>query len=121
MNILIIDDNCEITTMLSKYFTLKGHMCHVSNDGKHGLHMMENSQFNVVLLDLAMPDFSGRDLIDHLHDHGKMRNHTVITLTASSLSDIDATYLMEKGVHSVLKKPIDPDTLLEYLMKVTAK
>ncbi|HEY8110774.1 MAG TPA: response regulator [Candidatus Nitrosotenuis sp.] len=118
MKILLIDDNQDITTMFSKYFKLKGHDIHVSNGGQNGLQMIENGLFDVILLDLAMPDFSGRDIIDHLHKNNKVGHKIIISLTASSVSDDDKTYLIERGVHSVLRKPIDPDELLNYLMRV---
>lgn len=121
MKILLIDDNEDITTMLSKYFAMKGHECHVSNDGRNGLDLMEAMQFHVILLDLAMPDFSGRDVVDYLYDNGSIRNYLIVSLTASSVSDDDISYLVNKGIHSVLRKPIDPDALLEYLIKVTTK
>lgn len=118
MRILLIDDNSDITTMLAKYFRLKGHVVSVSNDGRNGLEMIENENFDVTLLDLAMPEFSGRDVVDHLHKNGKIENKLIVSLTASSISDDDKTSLMSKGVHSVLRKPIDPDELLNYLEKL---
>lgn len=118
MKILLIDDNQDITTMFAKYFKLKGHDIHVSNGGQNGLQMIENSLFDVILLDLAMPDFSGHDIIDYLHKNNKVDHKIIISLTASSVSDDDKTYLIERGVHSVLRKPIDPDELLNYLMRI---
>lgn len=118
MKILLIDDNCDITTMFAKYFKLKGHDICVSNGGQNGLQMIENENFDVILLDLAMPDFSGYDIVDHLQKNNKLDHQTIVSLTASSISDDDRTHLIEKGVHSVLKKPIDPDELLNYLERI---
>lgn len=115
---LLIDDNQDITKMFSKYFTLKGHDVSVANDGQNGLQLIENGKFDIVLLDLAMPNFSGRDIIDHLYSSGKINHHTIVTLTASSISDGDKNELKNKGVHSILRKPIDPDELLHYLETV---
>lgn len=115
MKILLVDDNQDITTMFSKYFRLKGHEVSVANDGHNGLQMIENENHDVVLLDLAMPGFSGRDIVDKLHKSGRMAEKRIISLTASSISDEDKEYLMDRGIHSVLKKPIDPDELLNYL------
>lgn len=118
MKILLIDDNRDITTMFAKYFKLKGHDICVSNGGQNGLQMIENESFDVILLDLAMPDFSGYDIVDHLHKNNKLDHKTIVSLTASSISDDDRAHLIEKGVHSVLKKPIDPDELLNYLERI---
>jgi len=117
MKILLVDDNSDITTMLSKYFMMKGHDCSVSNDGHNGLSLIENQHFDVVLLDLAMPDFSGRDILDALSRSGKVKQVNIVALTASSVSSDDEVTLKAKGAHSILKKPIDPDELLNYLMQ----
>jgi DNA-binding response OmpR family regulator len=121
MKILIIDDNEDITKMLSKYMTLKGHSCSVVNDGLSGLDLIENQTFDTIILDLAMPEFSGRDIIDALHKNGKIKNKNIVTLTASSISYDDESLLKSKGVRSCLKKPIDPDILLAYIQQFENK
>ncbi|WP_268541366.1 response regulator [Candidatus Nitrosotenuis cloacae] len=118
MKILHIDDNSDITKMFSKYFKLKGIDVSIANDGQNGLQMITNERFDVVLLDLAMPNFSGRDIVDHLHRNGIRNQCKIIALTASSISVDDELSLRGKGVHSVLRKPIDPDELLNYLQAV---
>jgi len=117
MNILIIDDNKDITKMLSKYMTLKGHSCSDVNDGRSGLKLIENQTFDVVILDLAMPEFSGSDVIDALCKSGKIKNQNIVTLTASIISDEEESTLKSNGVHSCLKKPIDPDVLLGHIQQ----
>jgi DNA-binding response OmpR family regulator len=121
MKILIIDDNEDITKMLHKYMTIKGHSCSVANDGKSGLDLMEKQTFDVVILDIAMPKFSGSDVIDQLCKSGKIKNQNIITLTASILSDDMESTLKSKGVHSCLKKPIDPDILLDHILQFENK
>ena len=69
----MIDDNQEITGPLSKFLTVKGHECTVLNDGRNGLTLLERDRFDVVILDLAMPKFSGYDIIDTLEKSGKLR------------------------------------------------
>ena len=121
MKILIIDDNEDITKMLSKYMTLKGHSCSVANDGRNGLNLIEDQTFDAVILDIAMPEFSGTEVIDALHKNGKIKNQNIVILTASSLSYDDESTLKTKGVHSCLKKPIDPDVLLEHIQQFEHK
>lgn len=113
MKILLIDDNQDITTMLHKYLTLKGHDCTVSNDGRNGLTLIEQQKFDVVLLDLAMPEFSGIDVVDHLHSSGKIKEQKIVLFTASNVRDDDITNLVKKGVHSCIKKPVKPTLLMK--------
>lgn len=118
MKILLVDDNEDVTKMFSKYFQLKGHDISVTNSGQNGLQLIENKDFDIILLDLAMPDFSGYDIVDHLYRNNKINNHKIVSLTASSISDDDKVELKRKGVHSILRKPIDPDQLLKYLEEI---
>lgn len=115
LHILLIDDNKEITTMLAKYLKSSSHEVSVSNDGRNGLNMIINNKFDVVLLDLAMPEFSGTDIIESLAKENKIKNQKIILFTASSKPEDEISELIKKGAHSCLKKPIDPDELLNYL------
>ncbi|MBS3923134.1 MAG: response regulator [Nitrosarchaeum sp.] len=117
----MVDDNKEITKIMSKYFTKKGHLCTVSNDGRNALEILQNQKFDVTLLDLAMPEFSGRDLVLHLKNTGKINEHNIVCLTASSPSSEYEDELKSMGVNAILKKPIDPDTLLDFLSQFQTK
>jgi len=121
MKILLIDDNTDITKMLHKYMTIKGHSCSVANDGQSGVDLMKSQTFDVVILDIAMPKFSGNDVLEGLAKIGKIKNQNIVTLTASTLSGDVETTLKNKGVHSCLKKPIDPDVLLDHIMQFENK
>ena len=113
MKILLIDDNESITEMLSKYLTTKGHHCTVSNDGRNGLTLILEKKFDAVLLDLAMPEFSGTDIVDHLQKSGKLTSQKIILFTASSIPDQEIEALLRKGAHSCIKKPVKLKALLE--------
>lgn len=118
MKVLVIDDNVDITEMISQYLKMSGHECNYANDGRNGLNMILNKRFDVVLLDLAMPEFSGRDVINELVEKNKIKDQPVILFTASSKPNKEINELIQKGVHSCLKKPIDPDELVSYLKTV---
>ena len=113
MKILLVDDNQSITTMMSRYLTIKGHDCTVSNDGRNGLSLIENLKFDVVLLDIAMPEFSGFDLIDALEKKGKLKEQKIIFFTASSVKNEQIEEYLKKGVHSCIRKPVQLETLLK--------
>lgn len=119
MKLLLIDDNPSITTMLSKYLTVKGnHQCTVINDGKEGLALIKKDNFDVILLDLALPKFSGHDLINSLSDDGTIKDHKIIVLSASPMTDTEATTLMGKGVLTCLPKPVQLKKLLETIENI---
>lgn len=111
--ILLIDDNQSITEMMSKYLTGKGYECTVANDGRNGLTLIEQEKFDVTLLDLAMPEFTGVDVIEHLYNSGKINGQKIILFTASSVTDEEIQKLIKKGAHSCLKKPVKLEILLK--------
>lgn len=115
MNILIIDDNTDITDMLSKYLKINGYNCDTSNDGRNALSAIESGSHDVILLDLSMPDFSGVDIINNLAEKNKISDKKIVLFTASSVTENETEDLIKKGAHSCLKKPIDPDELIKYL------
>jgi DNA-binding response OmpR family regulator len=92
---------------------LKGHECIPANDGRNGLQLLENEKFDIVTLDIAMPEFSGFDVVDALDKDGKSENQNIIVLTAVPLSDEEEHQLKQKGVKAILRKPVNLRTLLE--------
>lgn len=118
MKLLIIDDNSDITKLVSNYMTMNNHECHTANDGRNGLNLIEKQSYDIVLLDLAMPSFSGSDIIHELANKGKLKKQKVVIFTASSKPDSEIDQLLKLGVHSCLKKPIDPDELVSYLENI---
>jgi CheY-like chemotaxis protein len=97
--------------------TIKGHSCSVANDGRKGLNLIEDQTFDVVILDIAMPEFSGNDIIDKLYKNGKIKKQNIVTLTASLISYDDEASLKSKGVRLCLKKPINPNVLLGHIQQ----
>lgn len=113
MRILIIDDSHEITDLLVKVLGTVGHEVVSAEAGKEGLDMILKEKFDLVFLDIAMPDFSGLDVIDQLVKSGKMKQNTVVLFTASSITDSEVAELVKKGVHSCLRKPVRIEALFE--------
>jgi two-component system, OmpR family, response regulator len=111
MQVLIIDDNIEVTDMLSFYLQESGYECKVVNDGKHGIEAIRSEDFDLALLDLAMPEFSGMDIIKSLKTDNLLEKKKVVVLTASTLSEDETDRLLRDGIRAVLKKPISIDEL----------
>jgi DNA-binding response OmpR family regulator len=64
LRILIVEDNDEISEAMAFYCGAKKDIdCKVTNSGHEGLESIRNEKFDLVLLDLAMPEFSGKDVI----------------------------------------------------------
>ena len=113
MKVLLIEDNANISDMMSQYLTLKGYECTIAHNGRDGLIQILGKKHDIVLLDLAMPEFSGYDIIDSLEKKGKLKEQKIIILTAFSLTEKDAKDLMHRGIRACLKKPVQLSELLK--------
>jgi len=117
LEILIIDDNEQITKMLTTFLELKEHKCTVANDGKEGLAIIKENRHDVILLDLAMPEFDGFAVIKDLEENNMLRDHKVIVFTASTITEEELDELVNRGVSSYILKPIDIDLLLSKIIE----
>lgn len=115
MKILGIDDNTNITSMLDEVLNACGFEYSYVNSGKEGLKTIQEQEFDLVLLDPAMPEFSGVDIIDVLAKENLLYKQKIILFTASSMSDKEIQQLLGRGVHSCIRKPVDIDQLIERL------
>ena len=121
MKILGIDDNEDLLEVCEITLSSEGHEYTGINNGKEGLQAIKDKKFDAVLLDLSMPDFSGMDVIDALVKEGIMNKQKVVIFTATSPTKKEIELFLEKGVHSVLKKPVDPDDLSEFIHKLESE
>ena len=115
MKILLIEDDDRISEMIAQYLRLKGHDCKVIDDGRTGLSQILTGTFDVTLLDLAMPEFSGYDIIESLEVMGELKKHKLIVLTAFAITSAKMTELEERGVYLCLKKPVQLSELVNVI------
>jgi two-component system, OmpR family, response regulator len=109
MKILLIDDNKEITDAICLYLESEEASCTVTNSGREGLEMIKSrNDFNLILLDIAIPDFSGYDILDQLRKDDLISTRNIILFTASVL---DEKRIFSYGVKGIIKKPLSIDDL----------
>ena len=117
MRLLVIDDNHEITEAITFYCgTEKDIDCQVVNDGHEGLERIRNDKFDLILLDVAMPDFSGKDVIESLKQDELIESTNIVIFTASSNQRL-FDEMKNSGVKEVFKKPCSIDDLAEVIAK----
>jgi len=119
LNVLIIDDNEQITKMISTFLDMSNHECTVVNDGKDGLELIKTNQYDSIILDLAMPEFDGFKILDTLQNDDPSQISKIIILTASSIPIETVKKFKDLGVSSCLQKPVDIDQLLSKITSVT--
>ena len=119
MKVLLIEDNANISDMMAQYLTLKGYGCTIAHSGKDGLSQILSKNYDIIILDLAMPEFSGYDIIDSLEKKGKLKEQKIIVLTAFSLTEKDMKDLVNRGIRACLKKPVQLSEILKVIQTCT--
>ena len=115
MRFLIVDDQKVITKPLQELIEEEGHHCVVASGGEKGLKLIKEQNWDTVLLDLAMPGFSGFKVIEKLESEDLIKKNKIILFTASSVTDGEVSKLLSKGIHSYIRKPVDVEQILKAL------
>ena len=119
MNILGIDDNEDILKLLKTVLTSKGHDFTSVGNGKDGVKLIEEQNFDAILLDLAMPEFSGLDVIESLKKSSNLKDQEIIIFTASSATDKEIDLLLKyEGIKLCIRKPVDINFLIKKVEEV---
>ena len=107
--ILIIDDEVEIRESLQTLLELEGYEVEAAANGEEGLSKLGERPFDLVLLDLALPDRNGIDLLPEIRALDSQL--PVIIITAYGTVE-DAVRAMQGGAGNFLQKPWDNEKLL---------
>ena len=121
MKICIIDDNEEILELLKNVLTATGNDVVTINNGKDGLSSILSEKFDLIFLDITMPEFSGFDIVTYLHNNQKLEGNYIVFLTAASVSDSKLSEWYELGVKTCIRKPFEFDELFEQVMEAKIK
>lgn len=116
MKILVVDDNEEITDVLSVFCESQEIEIETINDSKKALPAIRKHDFNLMLLDIAMPEFTGLDIIKSLKDDGLLDKMNVVVFTASSDHKLHEQ-IKKSGVKEILQKPCGINDLEELIVR----
>jgi len=117
--ILVVDDNQITTDLVETILETSGYACIKANNAKDCLELIYNDKntFDLILLDLAMPNTSGVEILDQLKRDGLLDKHRLALFTASSLSDVEKNGLKTLGALDTMKKPFTKAALLEFVAR----
>ncbi|MBA3728155.1 MAG: response regulator [Actinobacteria bacterium] len=106
-SVLVVDDDPVTRLMLTGSLERDGHQVRTAEDGNQALDFVRSESFDVVLLDVLMPQMDGYGVLGALKEDSNLRHIPVIMVT--SVDDIDsAVRCIELGADDYLSKPIDP-------------
>jgi DNA-binding response OmpR family regulator len=105
VKILVIDDNVDITDAIGIVMREMQIEYRAINDGRVGLQEIKDGKYDLIILDIAIPEFSGFDILNDLKQNGLVDSLNVVISTASSVSDSEKQAMMSLGAKDLLPKP----------------
>ncbi len=108
--ILVIDDREHNRYLLARQLDRRGHTVVTAIHGRQGLEYAQQQPFDVILLDLMMPEMDGFTVLDQLKCDSQMRHIPVIVISAIDEID-DVVRCIDAGAEDYLTKPINTTLL----------
>ena len=118
MEILVVEDEPSMASLLRQGLEEEGHSVVLAADGADGLGVARDQEFDVIVLDLMLPKLDGLSVAQLLREDG---NQTpILMLTAKDTSN-DIVQGLDRGADDYLAKPFSFDELLARLRAVTRR
>ncbi|MFC1563581.1 response regulator [candidate division KSB1 bacterium] len=108
--ILVVDDELNICNNCEKILSAEGFSVYSVHNGNECLKIINEIKYDIILLDLKLPDFDGIELLKYIRDESPDSLVIIITGYPSPESSEEA---MKYGAVDYVVKPFTPDELLE--------
>ena len=109
--ILLVEDNEMNRDMLSRRLARKGFEVAIAVDGRQGVEMAQAAAYDVILMDMSLPEIDGWDATRQLRAAPATKSVPIIALTAHAMSG-DREKAIEAGCDDYDTKPIELERLL---------
>jgi two-component system, OmpR family, response regulator len=107
--VLLVDDESDVTRILSKRLERRGYECAAAANGQEALEAMQQYAYSVVIMDVKMPVMDGMSALQHIHSQWPATK--VILLSGHADMQL-AVQAMSDGAFGYLMKPVDLEELL---------
>jgi len=118
MQILVVEDEQRMAALLKRGLTEEGHNVVVARDGATGFEIARTSQFDVIVLDMMLPEMDGLTVARRLR---AARNQTPILVLTAKDSASDVIRGLDSGADDYLTKPFSFEILLARLRAVSRR
>jgi CheY-like chemotaxis protein len=122
LRILLVEDNTINQIIAQRLVRKRGHKAVVANNGREALAALESAQFDLILMDVQMPEMSGVEVTTILRNKEKEKNageHIPIIATTASAMKEDRERCLEAGMDAYISKPIEKEVLFETIDRLT--
>lgn len=115
--ILVVEDNPDNRFLIKAFLQKKDYLLEMAEDGLEGVEKIKNNSYDLVLMDIQMPEMNGYQAVNKIRDletEKGLSKTTIIALTAYAL-DSDNERALNEGFDDHLTKPIKKDKLYEMI------
>jgi two-component system response regulator len=105
--LLVVDDNETNRDLLAHHLESQGHSVAQAQNGRQALEMIHKDRFDLVLLDVLMPEMNGYQVLAHIKNDISWKNIPVIMISAIGEMD-SVVQCIEMGAEDYLPKPFNP-------------
>ncbi|MGL1888944.1 MAG: response regulator [Reichenbachiella sp.] len=116
--VLVVDDN-KINLMMAQKFVQKWNMkCDTVLSGKEALESIFNHDYDIILMDLQMPDMDGYETSKTIRklDNEQISNIPIVAVSADTFENVQ-NKIFRAGIDDFLSKPFNPSDLLSIIQK----
>jgi len=116
--VLIVDDQKDILTSVEMLVEGEGYKAKTASNGKQALAMLKKESFDLVLLDVLMPEMSGREVLQKIRKDSKLKKQKVAFLTVVQLSEAGKDVVKKLKPVDYFPKPIEVVNFKKRLKKI---
>ena len=109
IKILLVDDEPDVTRILSKRLGRRGYECQAAANGQEAVDAMAQFAFGVIIMDVKMPVMDGMSALQIIHSRWPKTQIILLSVHADMQLAVQA---MSEGAFGYLMKPVDIDELL---------
>ena len=122
VNILLVEDNIINQKVTAQFLTKWGLNVTIANHGKEAVELVLQKNFNLILMDLNMPEMDGCEATRHIRSMSDpyFKNVPILAFTASSLAD-SKEKAEQLGMNDFLSKPLNPQEMHSKISYYTAE
>lgn len=120
-NILIVEDEHFIGELYTRALTKAGYNVNVVVDGNQGLAEAQTDKYDIILLDIMVPNLTGIEILKKLRDPASKSIHSKIIITTNLEQKDEAREAIEKQADGyIVKANVTPHQLVEILQSLEA-
>ncbi|MEX2333806.1 MAG: EAL domain-containing protein [Pseudohongiella sp.] len=116
--ILVVDDDQRLAESLHSLLSMRGYVVEMVFGGQAAIRKLGATVYDVVLLDLVMPDVDGHQVLQHIHS-AKLNTLAIVVSGESAIDHVSQA--LRQGAHDYIKKPYVADELLTTISNAIRK